>query len=95
MFDKMKQMMEFKKQAERIKKELDDTLLESELNGIKVVVNGAQTVQSIAINSDLLRSDKKSRLEADIVTSVNAALKKSQDAAAKKMSSVLPGMPNL
>jgi len=94
MFDKMKQMMEFKKQAERIKKELDETVLETNMNGIKVVVNGAQQIRSIAIAPGSLTSDNKAKLESDLLVSINAALKQSQDTAARKMSSVMPGIGN-
>ena len=43
MFDKVKKLMEMKKQADILKKELEATMIEvQETRGIKVVVNGAQ-----------------------------------------------------
>ena len=50
MFDKMKQMMEFKKQAEQLKRELENTRLEAnDVRGIKVTVDGAQRFHGIII----------------------------------------------
>ena len=41
MFDKMKEMMEMKKQAGDIKKQLDSESIEvTDVRGIKIVVNG-------------------------------------------------------
>ena len=55
MLDKMKQLMEMKKQAERIKRELEDVCLEiSDIRGIKILINGAQQFQSIEVSEELL-----------------------------------------
>jgi len=43
MFDKMKNLMELKKQADCIKRELDYTTTEVNIvDGIKIVISGAQ-----------------------------------------------------
>jgi len=43
MFDKMKNLMELKKQADRIKRELDYMTTEvNTIDGIKIVISGAQ-----------------------------------------------------
>lgn len=76
MFDKMKDLMEMKKQADRIKKELDTTMVE---------VN--------AVDEALLREGNKQQLEADLLHSVNAAIRKSQEIATQKMKAVMPGFP--
>ncbi len=96
MFDKMKQLMEMKKQAEQIKKELDAHILEiNEVRGIKIVINGSQEFQSIEIESGLLNPDNKKRFENEMLHSVNTAVKKAQHAAASKMKNMtglnLPG----
>ena len=93
MFDKMKELMEMKKQADRIKKELEAISVEvNEVRGIKVVISGAQTLRSIEIEAGMLNPENKSRLEADLLRSFNAAVKKSQVTAAQKMASVMPGL---
>ncbi len=91
MFDKMKQLMEFKKQAEAIKKELNQTALEVDQGrGIRVTINGAQDFQQIVIDPSRLVTDEKAALERDLLETVNAAVKKSQEVATRKMSSVMP-----
>ncbi|MFA5087553.1 MAG: YbaB/EbfC family nucleoid-associated protein [Candidatus Omnitrophota bacterium] len=93
MFDKMKQMMEFKRQADLIKKELDALRLEvRDIPGIKIMINGAQEFQSIELDEQWLKSNDRKRLESDLLRSLNAAIKKSQNSAAEKMKGVLPGM---
>ena len=96
MFDKMKQMMEIKRQAEQIKRELEAASVEiSEVPGIKITVTGAQNFRSIEIEESLLGADNKGRLETDLLRSLNAAIKKSQVLAAQKMKDVMPGFPGL
>jgi len=94
MFNKMKELMEMKKQADRIKKELDASSVEvNEANGIRIVVNGSQNFQSLEIDEALVSGADKGRLEAALLRSVNAAIKKSQGLAAEKMKAVMPGLP--
>ena len=86
MFDQMKKMMELKKQADALKKELEATVIEvQEARGIKIVVNGAQIFQSIEIDENMLEPKNKNRLQMDILRSLNTAVKRSQQAAATKM----------
>lgn len=93
MFDKMKQLMEMKKQADRIKRELDAVEVEvEEVKGIRITVNGSQNFKSVEIEENLLSAANKGRLQADLVRGLNAAIRKSQGVAAEKMKSVLPGL---
>ena len=97
MFDKVRELMELKKKADRLKKELEATIIEvNEARGIKLVINGAQIVQSIDIDDGLLAPANKNRIQMDLLKSFNNAVKKSQQAAAHKMRNIpglnLPGM---
>ena len=97
MFDKMKQLMEMKKQAEQLKRELDATILEvNEIRGIKIVVNGSQNFQLLEIDAGLLTAENKKRLEGDLIKALNTAVRKAQNAAAQKMKSMtglnIPGL---
>ena len=97
MFDQVKKMMELKKQADKLKKELEATIIEvNEVRGIKAVVNGAQIFQSIEIEEGLLTPTNKNRVQMDLLRTVNNAVKKSQQAAANKMKNMpgfnFPGM---
>jgi DNA-binding protein YbaB len=92
MFDKIKQMMTLRKQADKLKKELELVMIEiSDVRGIKVVVNGAQIFQSVDIDAGLLNAGNKNRLQMDLLRSINTAVKKSQQAAANKMRNT-PGL---
>jgi DNA-binding protein YbaB len=94
MFDKMKQIMEMKKQAERIKRELDAVMVEvSEVPGITVSISGSQQFKSVAISDAYFQEGRKDKLEADMLRCVNAAVARSQQVAAAKMKEVMPGMP--
>jgi DNA-binding YbaB/EbfC family protein len=96
MFDQMKQMMEMKKQADRIKKELDALIVDiNEVDGIDIQVTGSQSFRSIVIDEQLLKSENKERLERDILRSLNAAIKKSQSMAAQKMAASMPKIPGM
>lgn len=90
MLDKMKQLMEMKRQADLIKRELDAVTVDvQEVRGIRIAVNGSQHFKSVEIDESLLSAANKARLQADLLRSLNAAIGKSQGVAAQKMKSVL------
>ena len=92
MLDKVKQMFEMKKQADQLKKALDAITIESsEVRGMKIVMTGSQTIQSIELDQGLLNPDNKKRFENDLMRSVNVAIRKSQNVAAQKMKIMMPG----
>lgn len=96
MFDKMKQLMEMKRQAEAIKKELDASSVEvTDVRGIKIVINGSQNFQSIQIDEALCSPQNKTKLEAELLRGANAAISQSQKIAAQKMKTLMPGFPGL
>jgi DNA-binding protein YbaB len=92
MLDQVKKLMEMKKQADLLKKELEATIIEvQETRGIKLVVNGAQNFQSIEIEESLLNAGNKNRIQMDLLKNINTAIKRSQQAAATKMKN-MPGL---
>ena len=72
MFDKAKMMA----QAFKLKKAIEAMETEVEENGIKVTVSGDQKIKKLVING------VENRM---LVEMINKVLKKSQEAAAKKM----------
>lgn len=97
MLDQMKKMMEMKKQADKIKKELDKVIIEcTDVRGIKVTINGSQYLQAIDVDDSWLNPDQKKRFHQELVRAVNLSVKKAQKAAAQKMQSMpgfnLPGL---
>lgn len=94
MFDKAKQLYKLQREASKIKKQLQKTHIESELDGIVVVVSGEQEVIEIRISDEALASKK---LGENITKALNKALKKAQQVAADLMKDImgdlqLPGM---
>lgn len=89
MFDKVRQLGELKKmrdQAMQIQRDLDNEVLEIEKHGVVVRISLAQKIRSIVTNG---KSDD------NITDTVNEAIKKSQEAAAKKMQGMAGGMDAL
>lgn len=72
MFDKAKMLA----QAFKLKKAVEEEVVEVEESGIKVKVSGDQKVKFLSVNG------VENKMLVDVV---NKALKKSQEAAAKKM----------
>mgnify|MGYP001589684834 CR=1 FL=1 len=93
MFDKMKQLMEMKGQADRLKKELDAVTLDiTEVKGIKIAITGSQEIRAIDIDESFLVVANKKRLEVDLMRSFNVATKKVQQVAAQKMMAAMPSL---
>ena len=95
MLDKVKQMMEMKKQMDQLKRDLEAITVEcNDVRGIKIMINGASNIQSIELEEGLLKPENKKRLESDLLRSFNTAVLKSQKAAAQKMKNQMPqGFP--
>ncbi|MFH1533815.1 MAG: YbaB/EbfC family nucleoid-associated protein [Nitrospirota bacterium] len=95
MFEKAKDMYKLQKQARKIKKELKNTHIEAEHEGVTVTINGEQEVVKIEITDEALTDKKK--LEDSLLKATNKAIKKSQQIGAEMMKEVmgdlnLPGM---
>ena len=86
MFDQMKKLMELKKQADNLKRELEKITIEyNDVRGIKIKLNGAQMFQSIEVEDSWMDLKQKSRFQVEILRAVNMAIKKSQKEAAVQM----------
>lgn len=96
MLDKMKKLMEMKRQADQIKRDLDGIVVDvADVPGIKIQITGSQAFRMIDIGGELLKPENKGRLERDLLRSMNAAVKKSQTVAAQKMAAVMPNIPGM
>ena len=97
MFDQMRGLMEMKKKAEELKRELDSVNIEvGEVRWIKIVISGSQNFQSVEISPELLNPENQKQLENDLRRAFNSAIKKSQNLAAQKMQAMtglnIPGL---
>ncbi len=93
---KMGDMYKLQKQAREAKKKLQQTHIESEHGGVKVVVDGEMKVVSIEIVDKSLMQHE-GRLTSAIKDSLNRAIEKAQKIAAEEMKGVMgdlgfPGM---
>lgn len=81
MFDKMKQMYELKKQADAMKKELENEVIEVDHGGVKVKVDGTQKLKGLKFEEGI-DPDK-------VKDAVNKAMDEAQKIAAKKMQGMM------
>ena len=85
--------MKLQQEAMKIKKELENTIIEAEVDGLVISVNGEMKVEKVDFETaDLipgLSKDQQTRLEDAIMQAVNKGVKKSQEVAAEKMQGVM------
>jgi len=77
-------MREMQKQAQELKKQMETEIIEYEKDGIKIVMNGAQELQSISFDDDFDFGDKE-KVGEQLKNALNKATKESQKTVAKKM----------
>ncbi|MFH1284448.1 MAG: YbaB/EbfC family nucleoid-associated protein [Candidatus Peregrinibacteria bacterium] len=95
MFDKAKDLYKLQKQARQIKKQLKNTHVESESEGVTVILNGEQEIVQIKISDEAMTD--KGKLEKNLEKCFNKAVKKSQQIGAELMKDIMgdsgfPGM---
>ena len=95
MLDKFKNLYKIQKESKKIKKELRNTHIEAEENGVIVIIDGEQNVVSVKIPEEM--KENLETLQKYLVSAFNKAIKKSQQVAAEKMKGImgdmgLPGM---
>ncbi len=86
--DQAKKLYELQKQAKEIKKKLKNIHVEADFEGVKVTINGEQTIVSVEIVDESLLSDKK-KLEKNLAEAFNKGVKKSQEVAAENMKDIM------
>ena len=87
MLDRLKQLYELKKQADQMKRELEDEVLEVEHGDVVVKLNAAQKILNLTY-PDGTSADK-------IKDAVNKAMDEAQKIAAKKMQGMMGGLGGL
>lgn len=87
MFDKAKDLYKLQKQARQIKKQLKNTHIEADHEGVIIIINGEQEVISVNISEEALTDPKK--LEKNLVSAFNKGVKKSQQIGAEMMKDVM------
>lgn len=96
MFNKLKQFKDLRNQAKTIQNTLSGEKVEGTAawGKVKIVMDGNQSVQSVAIDPSLLT--EKTKLEEAVKEAVNDAVKKSQRVMAEKVKGMgglkMPGL---
>lgn len=90
----MKQAQQMQQKMATLQKELESRELETSSGGgmIKIKINGKQEILSITINPECVDPSDVETLEDLVLTSVNQAVKESQDMVNKAMSKVTGGL---
>ncbi len=95
-FSKAGELLKLQQEAMKVKKELENTLIEAEVDGLVITVNGEMKVEKadfeIATLIPGLSPTQKTALEKAIMDSVNKGMKKAQEVAGEKMQGVMQGM---
>ncbi len=88
--------MKLQQEAMKVKKELENTFIESEVDGLVITINGEMKVEKVEFEtSELipgLNKEQQAKLEKAILESINKGVKKSQEYAAEKMQGVMGQM---
>jgi DNA-binding protein YbaB len=88
--------MKLQQEASKVKKELENTFIESEVNWLVVTVNWEMKVEKTEFETlnliPWLSTEQKEALEKAITEAVNKWIKKSQEVAAEKMKWVMSQM---
>ena len=95
-FSKAGELMKLQQEAMKIKKELENTLIEAEVEGLVITVNGEMKVEKVDFEDNKLipglDKNQQKALETAIMEAVNKWVKKSQEVAAEKMQGVMGKM---
>ena len=96
--NKFKDLYQLQKQAKQIRDKLQNTHIEAEVEGVKVVVDGQQEIVHVEVSDDALTNKKK--MQDNLVKALNKAIKRSQQIGAEEMKGVmgdmgLGGMPGM
>ena len=90
-FSKAGELMKMQQEAMKVKKELENTLIEAEVDGLVVTVNWEMKVEKVEFEDTKIIWDKAA-LEKAIMEAINKWMKKAQEVAAEKMQWVMKGM---
>lgn len=87
-FSQAKDLYRLQRDAKRIKKELRNTHVEAEAQGVKVIVSGEQEIVDIVIAPEVSRES----IPALLKDALNRAMKKAQLVSAERMKGIMGQM---
>lgn len=90
-FAKAKEMMRLQQEMSKIKKDLANTHIEAETDGLVITIDGEMKVVSVVFENKEIIGDE-ARLAKAILEATNKGMKKAQEIASTKMQSVAKDM---
>lgn len=92
----MKELMKMQQEAKKMQKKLKTLHIESEENGVTVIMDATMEIVDILITDDAW-SQGKDPVRASLKTAVQKATKKAQEVAADNMKDIMGsmGLPNM
>lgn len=92
----MQQLAKFQQEAMKIKKELENTYIESEVKWLVITFNGEMKAEKVEFETEELipglNNSQKEELAKSILESINKWIKSSQEHAAKQMQGIMGQM---
>lgn len=90
-YSKMWELMKMQQEMAKIQKELENTLVESEVDGLVITFNWKMEVEKVEFEDTSIIGNKEA-LEKAILEATNKWLKESQRIAGERMQGVMQGM---
>jgi len=92
----MGDLVKLQQEAAKIKRELENTIIESEIDGLVISINGEMKVEKVEFETDALipwlSKSQQEALEKAIMDAINKGTKKAQEFAASRMQGVMSQM---
>ena len=94
--DMMKQIKVMQENIERVKEEMKNERIETEVGGgmVKVITNGLGEVVDVQIDKSILNEEGYDLLKELLIAAINESQKKSKEAMGEKLSEAV-GLPNI
>jgi nucleoid-associated protein EbfC len=92
--DQMKQLMEMKREMDRIQKEMEKTLVTGDggKGAVIITMNGTMKVKEVKISDEMLEPKNHKKLEENVLKATNDAIDKAQKEAAKQLKDITGGL---
>jgi len=96
MFEKLKQIKDYRVQAKKIQSSLKEETIEGSgaWGKVKIVMDGNQNIESVKIDPEMLAPNRQHDLEKGVQDAANEAIKKAQHKMSKTVKD-MGGLPNL
>lgn len=90
----LKQAQDMKSKMKKVQKELKEhkITIDSQNGHIKIIINGEMEFEDITIDTDYLKNEPPKKIEKNLLSVMNQAIKQSKNLATAKLSDVTGGL---